>query len=98
MRFASAWFDSHRAELQQIDDFGKLKKYLDGAGLEQAFLAFASSKDGLKPSSKAEWAAERKYMMTQVNALVGRYSKLGEDAFYHLYLATDNVFQAAMKE
>ena len=98
MRFASAWFDGHRAELQQIDDFGKLKKYLDGAGLESAFLAFASSKDGLKPASQAEWAAERKYMMTQVNALVGRYSKLGEDAFYHLYLATDNVFQAAMKE
>ncbi len=98
MRFASEWFDGHRAELQQIDNFGRLQKYLDGAALEQAFLAFASSKDGLKPASQAEWAAERKYMMTQVKALVGRYSKLGEDAFYHLYLANDNVFQAAMKE
>jgi len=96
MRFASAWFDGHKDELQAISDYAELERYLNGAGLEKAFLQFAASKDGIKPSSPAEWAGERQYMMTQVRALVGRYSKLGDDAFYHLYLATDNVFQAAM--
>ena len=96
MRFASAYFDSHKAELQGIDDFRKLERYLDSAGLEQKFLAFAAAKDGLKPSSYAEWAGEKEYMMTAVRALVGRYSKLGDEAFYHIYLTIDNVYQAAI--
>jgi len=97
MRFASSYFDSHRTELQQIDSYPQLLSYLDGAGLESKFLAFAASKDGIKPASAAEWAQEKAYTMTQVRALVGRYSKLGDDAFYHIYLDVDNVYQAALE-
>ncbi|MCR5561132.1 MAG: S41 family peptidase [Bacteroidales bacterium] len=96
MRFASAWFDSHKAELQGISSYDSLLRYLDAAGLERAFLSFAASKDGLRPASAAEWKEEKPYMMAQVRALVGRYSQLGDDAFYHLYLSIDNVFAAAM--
>ena len=95
MRFASAWFDAHKKELQAIDDYDVLLKYLDGAGLERQFLAFARERDGLAPKGR-EWEVERSYMMTQIRALVGRYSKLGDNAFYHLYLSTDEVFKAAM--
>ena len=35
--------------------------------------------------------------MPQVKALVGRYSKLGDKAFYHLYLDIDDTFKEAMK-
>ena len=35
--------------------------------------------------------------MTQVQALVGRYSKLGDNAFYHLYLQIDDTFKKAME-
>lgn len=97
MRFASHWFDTHKARLQSIDDYDELLSYLDSAGLEQAFLAFAQSRDGLKPSD-AEWKIERSYMMTQVYALVGRYSKLGDNAFYHLYLQIDDTFKAAIAQ
>ena len=96
MRFASAWFDAHKAEIQRIGDFKELERYLNGAGLEQAFLSFAASKDGLRPASESEWQLERNYMMTSVRALVGRYSLLGDDAFYHLYLGTDKVVAAAL--
>ena len=96
MRFASAWFDAHKAEIQRIGDFKELERYLNGSGLEQAFLLFAASKDGLRPSSEREWQLERNYMMTSVRALVGRYSLLGDDAFYHLYLGTDKVVEAAL--
>ena len=98
MRFASQWFDTHRSQLQAVTDYKGLLAYLESAGLEQAFLQFARDKDGIKPSSAAEWDSERTYMMTQVHALVGRYTKLGDDAFYHIYLSTDNVFQEAMKQ
>lgn len=96
MRFASAYFDAHRQELQGIDNYDELLEYLDGAGLERQFLSFAKSKDGLTPTA-SEWAADKQYIMTQVRALVGRYSKLGDNAYYHLFLKTDDTFKAAEK-
>ena len=36
-------------------------------------------------------------MMPQINALVGRYSKLDEEAFYRFYLPVDETIQAALK-
>ena len=97
MRFASAFFDGHRRELSEIDDYGRLLSYLDRAGLERQFLAFAKDRDGLVPE-KEEWGTDRQYVMTQVQALVGRYSKLGDKAYYHLFLQTDDCFKAAMQE
>ena len=95
MRFASAFFDGNKTTLSAIDDYGKLMEYLDRAGLEQKFLAFAKSKDGLVPTAD-EWKIEQHYMMAQVRALVGRYSKLGDKAYYHLYLDIDDVVKAAL--
>ena len=96
MRFASAFFDAHGAELSAIDDYGNLLKYLDSAVTDKRFLDFAKTKDGLAPKA-GEWEVERRYMMTQVRALVGRYSKLGDNAYYHLFLQTDNTFKEAMR-
>lgn len=95
MRFASAYFDSHKAELSAIDDYPTLLGYLDAAGLESQFLAFALAKDGIKPKA-GEWTSDGHYLMTQVYALVGRYSKLGDNAYYHLFLKIDETFSAAL--
>ena len=35
--------------------------------------------------------------MTQVRALVGRYSQLGDNAYYHLFLQIDKAFNAALE-
>ena len=97
MRFASDYFDKHKSELSAIGDYNALLKYLERSSIESRFLAFAKAKDGLEPSSKEEWDETRVYLMPQVKALVGRYSKLGDKAFYHLYLDIDNTFEEAMK-
>lgn len=96
MRFASSFFDAHKDELGRIEDYQELLRYLDSSSLEAGFLAFAKAKDGLVPGS--DWAGERNYMMAQVRALVGRYSRLGDNAFYHLYLPVDNVYQKAIEQ
>lgn len=96
MRFASAYFDSHREELSSIDSYDKLLSYFKKADLEKSFLNFAKEKDGISPAA-AEWKSDRKYMMAQVEALVGRYTKLGDNAYYHLILQTDDVFKEALK-
>jgi carboxyl-terminal processing protease len=97
MRFASDYFDKHKAELTGINDYQALLKYLDSSSLESRFLAFAKAKDGLVPASDDEWSETSPYLMPQVKALVGRYSKLGDNAFYHLYLEMDETFEEAMK-
>ena len=97
MRFASDYFDKHKSELTSIDDYSALLRYLDSSSIEPRFLAFAREKDGIVPSNDAEWVETRPYMMPQVKALVGRYSKLGDNAFYHLYLEMDDTFEEAMK-
>jgi len=96
MRFASDVFDKEKASLSKIDDFQQLKKYMDGLGLEGRFLSYASSHDGITPG-KGEWEASKLYMMTQIYALVGRYSKLGDNAFYRFYLDTDDTYKTALE-
>lgn len=95
MRFASAMFDTFKAELGRIDDYQYLVKYIDSLNLESRFLDFAASKDKLRPSAK-EWAESREYMMPQIRGLVGRYSKIGEEAFYRMYVDYDETLQVAV--
>lgn len=97
MRFASDYFDKHKAELSGIDDYDSLVKYLASAGLEEKFLAYARTKDSLAPVSEQDWSDTKNYMMPQIKALVGRYSKLGDKAYYHLYLEIDDTFEEALK-
>ena len=96
VRFSSDWFDKHKRELQAIDDYDALLRYFDRSSLESSFLAFAKSRDGLVPSP-SEWETEKPYMLSQLRALIGRYSKLGDNAFYHIYLETDPVYKAAIE-
>lgn len=95
MRFASAFFDAHSEELKAIDDYSRLLAYLDRHVTDKAFLDYASRVDKISPA-EGEWKTDRQYLMTQVRALVGRYSRLGDNAYYHLFLSTDNCFKTAM--
>lgn len=97
MRFASSYFDSHKKELSSIDDYDGLIRFLDSAGLEERFLSFARNEDSLAPTTAQDWSDTRTYMMPQIRALVGRYSKLGDKAYYHLFLDIDDTFNEALK-
>lgn len=94
MRFASAVFDRFKPELSAIDDFGRLQSYLDSLDLEGRFLEYAARTDGVRPR-QGEWAKSKDYMLPQIYALVGRYSKLDDEAFYRLYLPVDETIRAA---
>jgi len=96
VRFASAMFDKYRRELAGISDFRTLEKYLSDINLEQQFLDYASRVDGITPA-KGEWARSKEYMMPQINGLVGRYSRVGEEAFYRFYLPIDDTIQTALE-
>ena len=96
MRFASAMFDKYGDSLAKISDFTVLKQYLEGLGLEKQFRDFAAKADKLLATEK-EWNQTRDYMIPQIYGLVGRYSKVGEEAFYRFYLPIDETIQTALK-
>lgn len=96
VRFASAMFDKYKGELAEIEDFDKLTAYLESIDLDSQFLEFADRVDGIRPA-KGEWAESRVYMMPQINALVGRYSKLSDEAFHRFYIPIDDNIQTALK-
>ena len=97
VRFASAMFDKYKGQLAAIDDFAELETYLNSLSLDQQFLEYASSVDGIK-AEKGEWDKSKAYMMPQINALVGRYSKLNDEAFHRFYIPIDETIQAALKQ
>lgn len=96
MRFASAMFDKYRKSLTDIDDYDALLRFLDNMDIPSQFLAFARSKDGIQ-AAPGEWQETAPYLLPQLRALVGRYSKLGDNAFYKLYLDNDDVVKAALE-
>ena len=97
MRFASNFFDRNKSGLSKIDDFERLERWLSDVDVEQQFLNYAAKVENLKPAA-GEWEKTRWYMLPQVKALVGRYSKLQDEAFYRVYLPIDNEFQRALTE
>lgn len=95
MRFASEMFDRYKSTLSQITDFGELSSYLDGLHLDRQFLDFAAHTDKIVPRP-GEWEKSESYMMPQLKALVGRYSKLDDEAFYRFYLDIDETVSVAI--
>jgi hypothetical protein len=65
--------------------------------LQTETVVYAAKVENLKPAA-GEWEETKWYMMPQVKALVGRYSKLQDEAFYRFYLPIDNEFQTALTE
>lgn len=95
MRFASEVFDRNAATLREIDSYGKMDRFLSGLNLKISFPEFARSKDGIK-CTEAEWDESAPYLLPQLKALIARYSKLGDNAFYKYYLPVDTTVEVAM--
>lgn len=96
MRFASAMFDRYKGSLTEIGDYDELNRFLDRMNLPAAFREYASSKDGISCTQK-EWDETSDYLLPQLRALVGRYSRIGENAFYKMYLNVDVTLKKAIE-
>lgn len=97
MRFASAMFDRYGSTLSGISDFGELDRFLDRIDIPGQFLSYASKTDRIVPAP-GEWEKSEEYMLPQLKALVGRYSKLDDEAFYRFYLVIDETFNKALSK
>ena len=72
-----------------------MDRFLTGLNLKVEFPAFTKA-EGIR-CTEAEWDATAPYLVPQLNALVARYSKLGENAFYKYYLPVDDTVKKALE-
>lgn len=96
MRYASHVFEKYRSRLTEIDDYKELDAFLDSIGIPAGFQDFVRRRDGIV-AAPGEWERTVPYIIPQLRALIGRYSSLGENAFYKLYLPVDDVVMLAVK-
>ena len=96
MRFAAAMFDKYSKQLLAIDNYKDMDAFLKRIDIPGEFRRFARIRDGITVSD-AEYAETLTYLQPQLNALVARYSKLSENAFYKYYLPVDTTVEAALK-
>lgn len=94
MRFASSIFDKYKSRLSAIDNFPELERFVESLDLKGKFLSYALA-NGVK-LSESESGDFDTYMLPQLRALVGRYSKLDEEAFYRFYMEVDETFAKAL--
>ena len=96
MRFAADMFDKYRNQLREIDSYEGMDAFLRRIDVPGQFRQYALRRDGITVKDD-EYADTLPYLEPQLNALVARYSKLGENAFYKYYLPVDNTVTAALQ-
>ncbi|MBQ9184279.1 MAG: S41 family peptidase [Bacteroidales bacterium] len=94
VKFSSEIFDKYKARLGAIDNFGDLENFFENINIPAAFLSYAA-KEGVY-AKRGEWDASKSYMMPYLRALIGRYSKLGQNAYYKLFLPVDDTVTVAL--
>ena len=96
MRYASHIFDRFGARLSAIDNYADMDRFLKELNLKADFPAYALRQDGIRCTA-AEWEQTAPYLLPQLSALIARYSKLGENAFYKYYLPVDDTVEKALE-
>ncbi|MDD2594589.1 MAG: S41 family peptidase [Bacteroidales bacterium] len=94
-KFANEISDEYRVQMRNIKDMASLNKFLDGLSLEKRFLAYTKDK-GVVPEGN-QWQISGNIIMIQVRALIGRYTPMDDNAFYPIYLQTDNVIKKVLE-
>ena len=97
MRFSSEMFDRYKGTIAGIEDFDELNRALDNLNIPAKFREYASRVDGITCDNR-EWEETEEYLLPQLRALIGRYSKLGDDAFYKMYLGVDTTIRKAIEQ
>jgi Periplasmic protease len=95
VKFAIETSDKYRAQMRSIKDMDAFYKFIEGLDLKKMFTDYTKSL-GFEPTAE-EWAISGDIILTQVKAILGRYTPLDDDAFYPIYLTIDNTVQAALE-
>lgn len=91
MKFSIRMADRYRKELQAIENLEELNILMDSMNLEREFKNYL--RDNSIRMVESQWKISEDIIMTQIRAMIGRYSKLEDEAFYPIFAEIDNVIQ-----
>lgn len=91
MKFSIGMADRYRKELQAIENLAELNTLMDSMNLEREFKNYL--RDNSIRVVESQWKISEDIIMTQIRAMIGRYSKLEDEAFYPIFAEIDNVIQ-----
>ena len=91
MKFSIRMADRYRKELQVIENLAELNILMDSMNLEREFKNYL--RDNSIRVVESQWKISEDIIMTQIRAMIGRYSKLEDEAFYPIFAEIDNVIQ-----
>ena len=95
IKYANEVLDAHTSAVTAARTMEAFDKFISTVDLERDFLSFAA-KNGTEPKA-GEWEISKEYMLTQIRALIARYTPMGDEAFYPIYYQTDNLILTAVK-
>ncbi|MFA7033829.1 MAG: S41 family peptidase [Bacteroidales bacterium] len=95
IKYANELADKNRKALRNIHTMNDLNVFLDKLDLGTGFLAYAKVKEVVPKDD--EWKISGDIMVTQLRALIGRYTPMDNEGFYPIYLTLDNVTQKALE-
>ncbi len=94
IKYSSLLADKYRRQLRNIEEIEELNSFLASLDLEEGFISYL--KDNSVEVKSAEWKISKDIVLTQLQALVGRYSPLDDYAFYSILAKLDNMVEAAV--
>jgi len=94
IKFTNQITDANRSRMRQITDMDALYEFLDSLSIKEKFIRFTTSK-GIVPTEE-EWNISGEFILTQLRALIGRYTAMDDKAFYPIYLTIDKTVQTAL--
>ena len=89
VKFANKFSDRHRTRMRTIKDMDALYAFLQSIISKRIHRLYNKWDNPLN----LDWKISGDILMTQVKAVIGRYTPMGDDAFYPIYLENDNVVQ-----
>jgi len=95
-KFSSLIADEYRPQLKMVKDMKSLNNLFSTINFEQRFLKYAAA-NKVSPANN-EWKECKDILLTQIKALVGRYSPLDDRAFYPIMAEIDNVMKVATEQ
>lgn len=95
IKFSSQMAQRYRKELRTVETIDELDSLLDSMNLEKTFIRYVRA-SGI-PFSYSQWKISGEIVMTQIRALIGRYSPIEDLAFYPRLNTLDNMIRTALE-
>ncbi len=96
IKYSAIAAEQYRKQLRHISSFDELRNFFADIDdeLQADFLKYLATKD--VPYVASQWAESGDIIMTQLRALIARYSPLEDQGFYPYLNRIDNVFNIAV--